>query len=501
VDLPFDVEGRYRVREVLGSGAYGIVYRVFDERWGQEVALKTIRDVGPDLRQWLKSEYRSLRDIVHPNLVRLHELHVDEESCFFTMDLVANAMPFNRSLSLNNRGSQAEKRSALRRICRAGVQLVDALLAVHAVGKCHRDIKPTNILVTPSDLVVLVDFGMVGAVRRPRELDTTRGFLVGTVEYMAPEQFADAQPLPASDWYGVGLVLYETIVGDLPHGPSERRMVSPAQPPPATALNPSAVPKPLHDLLTHLLQADPAARPSGPEILAVLREQSEDTGTPASHRSIHMEAEEVFLARDTEMAMLRRAMAETRENRFVRVEVVGRSGMGKTALVRRFLDGVRENVDHTSLILEGTCHPHESIPYKAFDELVDNLSRYWLCLDEDAAAALRPDEGTDALALLFPELKRVPVLDVPATPYLRRADPRVLRQFGFQALLAVFEKLAIARDVYVVKVFRTIRAFEEVTLPARCHRYAARRFARLRRASVSRLIRARRSTIAICRPS
>ncbi|MFO0653252.1 MAG: serine/threonine-protein kinase, partial [Polyangiales bacterium] len=196
-----DAEGRYTVRAVLGEGAFGVVYRVTDERWGLEVALKTMHGTSPEQRQWLKAEYRSLRDIVHPNLVRLHELHADEARCFFTMDVITDGTPFTRRFEVARDASTALRRDTIRRVCRAGAQLADGLRTVHAWGKCHRDIKPSNVLVTPGDQAVLLDFGLSSPVDRLRAFDTARGAVLGSLPYLAPEQYDAPRPLPASDWF------------------------------------------------------------------------------------------------------------------------------------------------------------------------------------------------------------------------------------------------------------------------------------------------------------
>ncbi|WP_437322388.1 protein kinase domain-containing protein [Sorangium sp. So ce394] len=445
---PFDAGGRYVVREVLGSGAFGIVYRVLDQRWNQEVALKTLLDTTPEGRQWLKAEYRALRDIVHPNLVRLHELHIEGERCFFTMEVVPGGLPFTDRLGLDPKAPDEHQAAAIRRICLAGLQLAEALATVHASGKSHRDVKPTNVLVSEEGHVTLLDFGMATPVSRARLLDTARGVVLGTLPYLAPEQYWDPKPLPASDWYSAGLVLYEALVGRLPFGddPSDEILAKQRLPPPPSRLAPS-IPPGVDRLVLGLLEPDPGRRMPVAEVLDALHEHAEAPRARARGLSLAAEAELDFVAREAELGALRDAFAAAQQGQLVTVDVVGPSGMGKTALVRRFLRDVQSADSIPPLVLEARCHPYESIPYKAFDAAIDDLARYWLGLDEAAAAALCPAEGAEALALLFPELRRVPVVDARARSGEVRGDPRALRQSGFAALRVVLAHAAAQQPV------------------------------------------------------
>ncbi|MEZ4298151.1 MAG: serine/threonine-protein kinase [Polyangiaceae bacterium] len=450
---PFDASGRYVVREVLGAGAFGVVYRVHDTRWRQDVALKTLTDITPEARQWLKAEYRALRDIVHPNLVRLHELHVEGEQCFFTMDVVAGGRPFTERLDFDRRGPEEEQRGAIRRICRAGLQLAEGLCMVHASGRSHRDVKPNNVLIGDDGNVVLLDFGMATPVSRADFLNTAKGTILGTLPYLAPEQYWDPQPLPASDWYGVGLLIYEALTGRLPFGgdPSEEAQAKQKLPAPPSRLVPS-IPEQVDRLVLGLLQPSPVKRGPVREILALLRAQGDEPTRP--HRVPFSPSDETELvARDGELALLAKAYSSSREGRFVLADVVGRSGMGKTSLVREVLRRLQAPGAGAPLVLEARCHPSESIPYKAFDAAMDDLTRYWVGLDEAAAEALCPDEGVEALALLFPELRRVPVVDARARARGSegRGDLRTLRQTGFRALRQLLSRVA-ARQALVLWV-------------------------------------------------
>lgn len=440
--VTFDADGRYQVKGVLGAGAYGIVYHVLDTRWGQDVALKTLNNPTPRDRQWLKAEYRSIRDIVHPNLVRLHELRVDERQCFFTMDLVRDGEPFNRRLDFDRTGSIESQRTAIRRICKASLQLAAALEELHRFDKCHRDIKPSNILVTPEDLVVLLDFGLASPITRAGELDTQRGLVAGTLLYLPPEQFFESRVRMTADWYGMALVVYQTLTGRLPFEghPLEIFNAKKKGLPSASTFLP-AIPEPLDRLLTELLSPEPDRRPDGARVCEVLRELAEEPAAREPWLSGRPVSEPGFVGREEELQLLERAYLHSAESNLVVVEIVGPSGIGKSALVRQFLERVAQ-ASPAPLVLEARCDPHESIPYKAFDAVIDDLTRYWIGLDDARSEELRTSDVTGALAVLFPELLRVPSIQHAVFPVMHQGDPRALRQSGFRALRGIFTQVS-----------------------------------------------------------
>jgi tetratricopeptide (TPR) repeat protein len=317
--------------------------------------------------------------------------------------------------------------------CAAARQYLRAMPVLHAAHKTHRDLKPSNILVTPQGRVVILDFGIISELHRVERWNQYKS--MGTVAYMAPEQ-ADAQPVgAAADWYSVGVVLYEALTGVLPHRgqPSQILEHKRCAPPPPSALVPG-VPEDLDALCAALLQADPAARPSGAELLQRLRIAPPNEVTAGS------QSPEDFVGRGSELALLERAFADSRSGQAVTVQVHGESGVGKSFLVRHFLATVTRAAPQTVLFC-GRCYERELLAYKAVDGVIDELSGYLLQLPEAEARALLP-RNLPLLAKLFPVLEASVALAQAAPLAQAPEDPVVLRTRAFLALRELLHNLA-----------------------------------------------------------
>ena len=172
---------RFEMVRYLGEGALGVVYEALDRDRGTRVAVKTLRNVSSEAKARFEHEFRTLRDIHHPNLVSLGELVHDREQSLLTMELVEGIDFIEYVRPLNSADSHFDEkrlRDSLR-------QLAEALSALHKAGLVHRDVKPSNVRVSGEGRVVLLDFGLVIDVATDNPWIEHAG---GTPAYMAPEQ-------------------------------------------------------------------------------------------------------------------------------------------------------------------------------------------------------------------------------------------------------------------------------------------------------------------------
>ncbi|MFP2959197.1 serine/threonine-protein kinase [Myxococcus sp. 1LA] len=412
---------RFILRERLGEGGFGTVYEALDTRRGAAVALKLLRRVDAHALLLFKQEFRALAGLTHPNLVQLYELFSEADAWFFTMERLRGAR-FTRCVPPPRERQAGLDAERLRRLLR---QLAEGVAFLHDAGKLHRDIKPSNVMVTDEDRVVLLDFGLVTDLRgTPHEERAA-----GTPRYMAPEQAASRPMGPAADWYSVGVMLYEVLTGHLPVDASQDTS-GPPIPPRVLAPN---VPEDLEALCLALLAREPEHRPTGAQVRGWLASPVERTFRPP--RDLTPPRAGAFIGRERELRQLHDALASTRAGRAVVALVHGPSGMGKSALVQRFLEDVQ--AEPGTAVLMGRCFEQESVPYKLLDSLMDALCRQLRALP----GAPLPPADLGALGCLFPVFRQVP-----SCPDLSWRDaqvqPQEQRRRAARALRALLRAMA-----------------------------------------------------------
>jgi serine/threonine protein kinase/tetratricopeptide (TPR) repeat protein len=290
--------GRYHIIKLLGLGGMGAVYRAWDEALGVGVALKIVRpeiatdpEAARDLEKRFKRELLLARQVTHPNVVRIHDLGEIDGIKYITMPYVEGS-ELSAILKKNEKGLPVDQVVAVAR----GV--VSGLAAAHRAGVVHRDLKPANIMVeTATGQAMIMDFGIArsaasgdpagtaGALLPKDALAaglTVAGAIVGTLEYMAPEQFRGEEVDHRADIYAFGLILYDLLTGRRPKTgvrtafeEAARRMNKPL--PPLAGVR-ADVPAPLERIVSRCIQPDPAARYATTEELAADLDRLDEHG-------------------------------------------------------------------------------------------------------------------------------------------------------------------------------------------------------------------------------
>ena len=445
---------RFVVQRRLGAGCFGVVYEVLDRERNTNVALKTLRVGAGRTLYRFKQEFRALADVSHPNLVTLYELLSDGEQWFFTMELVdgVDFLEHVRGDDVSGRSSgraasrrrprrrwtrscapgprpapgplrpasapvpsgsgeqlSTSRRAALRHPGLGPMERLRQALAAAGAGRAARCTPRASCTATSSPRtcwsprdgrVVLLDFGLVPrAAPGPQR---TRSDAVGTPAYMSPEQAAERPLTEASDWYSVGVMLYEALTGALPFaGPALevlRRKQLDEPPAPARAgagdsggarraLPQPAAPRARPAAVRRRVPAPPA-RSARPPPRSRRRGRDPAAGRrprPALRRAGRREL--ARLARG-----LRDVKARARDHR----RRARRLGHGQDR-ARAPVPGRARAQSPPPVILAGRCYERESVPYKALDALVDALSQHLRRLA--AGARSRPSCPTTSLAL------------------------------------------------------------------------------------------------------
>ena len=422
--------GRFTVVRKLGEGGMGVVYEVIDAHREARVALKTLLDDAPAEVLRLKNEFRRCTGILHRNLVELYELFASDDTFFFTMELVEGT-----SLLDYCRPGGVRDESRCRSVL---LQLTDGVDALHSAGVLHRDIKPSNVLVDGGDRLVVLDFGLALPI-----LSADAGTLsvqpAGTVAYMSPEQcrIGSSKLTAASDWYSVGALLYQVLTGRPPFsGTALEVMQRKAQEdvaPPGNDVAPE-----LSDVCMRLLARRAEDRANGAALRGALQGQvsaSADTSSAVVEST-------VFAGRTEELSRLEVLFARTQNGESLACYIEGESGIGKSRLVREF---ERRLTLDKLVFLHGRCLDRESVPYKAIDSLIDELSAVWNKLPSIDASYILPQDPY-LLSTAFPVLEGV--IEVGRSiegPEI--ADPQERRSRCLAALRETMQRLARRRPV------------------------------------------------------
>jgi len=444
------------------------VYRAIDHERDAHVAIKTLRRVDPSSIDRLKREFRSLSDLTHPNLAALHELLSIEDQWFVVMEFVEGLdfMTYVRgpadvpeegvaaTFTTGERDSatgdavdfpdgtgeiRAPAPDQLERLRDALRQLAEGVAYLHSEGKLHRDIKPTNVLVTDAGRVVLLDFGLVAELGAEQRYLSGTQEVIGTVAYMSPEQAASSPLTEATDWYSIGTMLFQALTGALPFAGRPLQVLVDKQrlePPVPNRLAPD-IPEDLSTLCQQLLRRNAGDRPSTAEILHRLG--AARAVVVASELRTSRSGSTPFVGRAEQLAALDSAFERANRGEVITVLVRGGAGIGKSTLIQKFVAdlGKRRRV----LTLAGRCYERESVPYKALDGIVDAIATHLSRLPRAPVGELVPSDAAP-LARAFPVLRKIERIAKARWQDLESTSPHELRRRAFASLRELLVRLA-----------------------------------------------------------
>lgn len=327
--------GRYRVDAVAGRGGMGLVYRAWDDRLRRVVAIKMIAPhmaTDPKFRERFEREPLLAAQIEHPNVIPVYEVGEYEGSVFIVMRYV-DGVDLGELL---RRSGRLEPRAAAAIV----VQIAAALDSAHAHGLVHRDVKPSNVLVTGepgSEHVYLTDFGITKPMAQTSGLTATGG-LLGTIDYAAPEQLLGGPVDARIDVYALGCVLYQLLTGAVPfpRDTDTAKIFAHVSdpPPPASAIAP-ALPPALDRVLAKAMAKDPEERyPSAGDLgrAAVAGAEEQTYAEPTRSVAVGRAAAAATMAAD-EAPAATAAWSERPPTRRMRWRVVGAAALVAVAAV------------------------------------------------------------------------------------------------------------------------------------------------------------------------
>src|SRR5579863_235025 len=250
------IGGRYEILQLLGEGGMGAVYKAHDRELERDVALKLIRGElarNSEILARFKQELILARQVTHRNVIRIFDLGQADGFKFITMEYLEGR---DLKVVLREKGKFPPEEAAkiILQICRA-------LEAAHSEGVIHRDLKPQNIMLDANGRAYVMDFGIARSAYLPGMTQT--GALVGTPEYMSPEQAKGEKLDERSDLFSLGAILYELLIGQSPYHSDTplatlwRRIQEKAKP--LSEIDPS-IPKPLSDIVAKALEIEPKDR-------------------------------------------------------------------------------------------------------------------------------------------------------------------------------------------------------------------------------------------------
>ncbi|MCI0397166.1 MAG: protein kinase [Chloroflexi bacterium] len=437
------LQNRYRIDAELGRGGVGVVYRAQDMLLNRQVAIKVLSasGLGTVGKNRLLSEAQAVASLNHPNIVAVYdagEYQVGQEE---------SATPFIVMELIEGQSLRKHAPQSLAEVVAIGRQICTALEHAHNNGIIHRDLKPENIVITSTQAVKLMDFGLARTADAPHL--TEEGTIVGTFFYLAPELIVGQPASPLSDLYALGILLYELAAGRPPFaGDSLMSVLSQhlhAPVVPASTYN-AEIPPALDAVILRLLSKQPEDRPASVAEVRQVLEQL-DTAQAVPVEDLVLEPSQIdrlvrgrMVGRRREFGEAKAAWQQARTGEGQVLLVSGEPGIGKTRLVRE-LTTLAEVSGGYALI--GESYVEGGAPYAPVAQVIraafseHTLKGRTVSLPEFVLAdliTLAPD-----LRVLFPA--------VPPNPML---DPQAEQQRLYESVVTLCTALAAEAPLLVV---------------------------------------------------
>jgi len=464
--VPGSYLGPYEILDCIGRGGMGLVYRARDPRLDRQVAIKLLLPdmaADPQARERLRREALAAAALDHPFICKIFEIGEDGEALFLVMEYIAG-VTLHRRLQ--------DGRMPLSETLRVAGEMADALEEAHAKRLLHRDLKPSNIMITHQGHVKVMDFGLakriadrppdanstVSAEKRSARL-TVPGTLLGTPDYMSPEQVKGLTLDVRSDLFSFGVILAEMISGRNPFRKSSMAETLSAvlrdSPDFGGDIQQGATVQGLVVMARRMLAKDAAQRyASIAEMradLARLAASSQTAGAPISAGKRPADSIRP-IGRDADLKQLTRQLEEALAGRGSLILIGGEPGIGKTHLASALLDAARSR---GAFAVAGHCYEMEgSPPYLPFIEMLEHSAR---SVPLDTFRYALGDDAPEVVKLM-PELRRM----FPDIPPALELPPEQQRRFLFNAYREFVERSA--RLTPMVALFEDLQWADEPTL-------------------------------------